>query len=155
MLVGVACGAGSLVEGEAMIDRDFILAGKAIFTVANAGGKHYTFRVTHKEASGAYAEAWFLSLLTGPDNTSDYTYVGMLSDRGLVRLTAKSKYNEQSEPVRVARWALSIVWWGGELPEGYAINHEGRCCRCGRTLTTPSSIEAGIGPECAEIMAGA
>ena len=137
-----------------MIDREFVLAGRAVFTVANAGGKHYTFRVSHKEASGTYAETWFVSLLTGPDNTSDFTYLGMLTDRGLVRLTAKSQYNDESQPVRVLRWALQIIWWAGNLPEGYSIHHEGRCGRCGRTLTTPESIEAGFGPECLEIMAG-
>lgn len=27
--------------------------------------------------------------------------------------------------------------------------HTGRCCMCGRKLTNPTSIESGIGPECA------
>jgi hypothetical protein len=47
----------------------------------------------------------------------------------------------------VIRWAVKAVA-KGSLPEGYKIQHEGKCCRCGRTLTTPESIERGIGPEC-------
>lgn len=31
-----------------------------------------------------------------------------------------------------------------------AVMHEGTCCRCGRKLTHPESIEIGFGPECWE-----
>ena len=46
--------------------------------------KVYTdhFRVSHKEGSDRFPPAWFLSMLTGPDNESDYSYVGML-DAGI------------------------------------------------------------------------
>ena len=33
--------------------------------------------------------------------------------------------------------------------DGFEFWHEGKCGRCGRKLTVPESIEAGIGPECA------
>lgn len=36
-----------------------------------------------------------------------------------------------------------------EAGMAYAIA-EGRCCRCGRELTVPASIHAGMGPDCAE-----
>lgn len=29
------------------------------------------------------------------------------------------------------------------------LDHQSRCRRCGRPLTDPTSVEAGIGPECA------
>ena len=35
------------------------------------------------------------------------------------------------------------------LPVKLEIWHEGRCARCNRKLTVPSSIESGFGPECA------
>jgi hypothetical protein len=34
------------------------------------------------------------------------------------------------------------------LPDFIEVWHEGKCGKCGRTLTVPSSIESGIGPEC-------
>ena len=136
-----------------MLSSAFITAGKATFTVSNGKGEHYTYRVTKKEAQGNYPAAHFINLLTGPDNTSDYTYLGVLdAATGKVRTTAKSRYNSDSKPVKVASWALSIVWQNATLPEGYAIQHEGRCGRCGRALTVPESIESGIGPECASKM---
>ncbi len=136
-----------------MQTKNFIIAGKAIFTVDNGKGDHYTFRINKKEASGSYPEAFFVALLSGPDNTSDYSYLGMLVPQtGEVRLTAKSRYKEDTVPVKVIRWALKKVWTDQEFPQGYAIYHEGRCGRCGRLLTVPSSVESGFGPECASVL---
>lgn len=138
-----------------MLTKEFITAGKAIFTVSNNNGEHYTFQITRKEASGKYPTTWFVALLTGPDNCTDYTYMGMLNIvTGAVNLTRKSRFSEQSTPVRVIRWALSKVWEEKNLPVGYSIHHEGKCGRCGRRLTVPESILSGIGPECAKHMGG-
>ena len=38
-----------------------------------------------------------------------------------------------------------------DVPDNLRVYHEGKCCRCGRTLTTPESIKKGIGPECEAI----
>ena len=134
-----------------MITAEFVTAGKATFTVESVTGHYYTYRITHKEANGNFSESWLISLLTGPDNTSSYTYLGKLNpSTGAVTLTAGSKFTDNSTPVRVIRWALQIIWGYKELPAGYNIHHEGRCGRCNRLLTVPSSIEGGIGPECAK-----
>jgi hypothetical protein len=138
-----------------MITMKFVRGGRAIFTVNNASGKHYTFRVKASKPSEKFPKvAYFVQLLTGPNNTADYTYMGMLTDENTVRLTAKSKYKTDSEPVKVFAWALRVLSGEAVLPAGYDIKHEGRCCRCGRVLTVPESIDSGIGPECAQKMAG-
>jgi hypothetical protein len=41
------------------------------------------------------------------------------------------------------------------LPECIEIWHEGKCGKCGRQLTVPSSIETGIGPECIKTLSKA
>lgn len=125
--------------------RTFITAGKATFTLEGRDTR-YTFRV-RTPTRGA---TLFVSLLTGPDNTRDYTYMGVLHPAtGYVRLTRASTYTDISTPVIALRWALAIVWTGGILPAPARLMHVGRCGRCGRALTVPSSILAGIGPECA------
>ncbi len=135
-----------------MVSKEFVMGGKAIFTVKNPVGEWYTFRVSRKEASASYPEAWFVSLLTGPDNTASYTYLGMLSPTtGEVRLTARSLYRDDTKPVMVVRWLLKLLWSGKPLPDGYECYHEGRCGRCGRVLTVPESIESGFGPECVRL----
>ena len=135
-----------------MVTREFLTAGRAIFTVTSGTtGEHITYRIAHKKGSEKYPPAWFVSVLTGPENTSDYTFLGMLDpETGMVRLTRSSKYREDSRPVVVVRWALRKIWEHREFPAGYTVLHEGRCGRCGRLLTVPESIETGIGPECAK-----
>ena len=136
-----------------MLTRNFITAGHAIFTVESKTGQWYTYRVTHSEGSEQFPPAWFVSVLTGPENTSDYTYLGMLdAETGAVKLTRKSRYSEDALPVKVVRWALGVLWRNEGLPEGYKVHHCGRCGRCGRALTVPSSVESGFGPECVKLV---
>lgn len=139
------------------ITMDFIKAGKAIFTVDNGKGTHYTYKVTRKEDKDKVF--YFVNLLTGSDNTSNYTYLGMLVKTSVhikgsahfiqqVKLTRASKFNNDSKPVKVLDWALKVVEGLTELPDGYSILHDGRCGRCGRLLTDPDSIKLGLGPIC-------
>lgn len=150
------------------ITRDFLTAGRALFTLEVPESfqaacpdcqPHYTFKVRGKELDdGSGKRIFFVSLLTGPCNESDYSYLGLLNaETGEVRLTKASKFNEDTLVVRLIRRAFARIWAGeGDAIEatGFHLHHEGRCCRCGRTLTVPDSIESGIGPECAQIMAG-
>lgn len=128
-----------------MISPEFLKAGRAIFTVANNDGKHYTYKITSKDVD--YGKIYFVALLTGSNNQSDYTYMGLMTNNGL-KLTKKSKYNEDGIPVRVFNFAWRIIHDAQDLPEGYTIDHEGQCGRCGRPLTTPESIQSGLGPVC-------
>lgn len=134
---------------------DFFTGGKAIFTVSSPE-RHYTFKIQKPKNTGNRVfrkDMYFVYLLTGPDNTSSYTYIGMYIPGNLSNpliLTAKSRVEEGSKPVRAFNWAVRLISSKKTAPEGYTIQHEGCCCRCGRTLTTPESIERGIGPECWE-----
>lgn len=130
-----------------MLNKNFFIGGNATFTVQNAAGEYYTYKVRQPKADMPH----FASLLTGPDNENSFTYLGIVNPQTAeVRLTAKSKMNADSKPVKVIAWALRQVWAGKELPQGYQIRHEGKCGCCGRTLTTPESLDRGIGPECAK-----
>jgi hypothetical protein len=127
-------------------DINFFKGGKALFTVHNANGEHYTYKINKGKAEDA---PFFVSLLTGPSNESDYQYIGLYNFLNpSLRITYKSKMHPDSKPVKVFNWAVKMILDRQTLPSGYGIVHEGKCCRCGRTLTTPESVEAGIGPEC-------
>jgi hypothetical protein len=138
--------------------KPFIAAGDAIFTaVSGATGARYSFRVTTRDGRDGRSEITFASLLTGPNNVTDYTYIGVVNlDAGTLHLTKKSRYTDDSAPVKALRLILARAWAGREpLPAGSTVQHEGRCGRCARTLTVPSSIDAGLGPDCAGILAAA
>lgn len=137
-----------------MLSKEFFTAGKAVWTVSNGKGEHYTYRITKsKDKPGALRAAnWFVSVLAGPNNEADYIYIGILKpENGDVLTTRASKLKDDSKPVKVARWALQKAWKGEELPEGYKLEHFGKCAKCGRLLTHPESLSgprAGLGPEC-------
>ena len=149
-----------------MITTEFVLAGRSIFTIEVPEdfrqkhpeyNPHYTFRVNVKEATGTFPETRFVGLLTGPNNESDYSYVGILKD-GMppcLKLTAKSKYTPDSVPVKLFNRVIAAIWQHREAEierAGFDVHHEGRCGKCGRMLTDPESIKSGIGPVCAEQM---
>lgn len=140
-----------------MLTKTFVCAGNATFSVKCPDGQHYTYRVRRTEPTAKYPNpAYFVSLLTGPDNTADYTYLGRLDDfTGSVTTTAKSKLPADSFPIRLLNRVLLRVWGDQQYlitEAGYSLHNEGRCGRCGRTLTVPSSVDAGIGPDCAKMM---
>ena len=123
----------------------FFYAGNATFTVHNSNGEHYTYKA--KKAKEGDSPV-FLSVLTGSNNEESYTYAGVLKPDGEVASTRASKISKDARSVKVAQWAVKLILKGSKVPDGYGIIHEGVCCRCGRTLTTPESVANGIGPEC-------
>lgn len=127
----------------------FVFAGNAIFTLTSRRTEaRYTFKVSMPDSGPT---RWFVSLLTGPDNTSNYTYLGAIRNEGFC-LTKKSKMTWNSTPVVAFRFFVDNVVKKAVIPDSLEVRHEGRCGRCGRRLTVPESIDRGIGPECAEMM---
>ncbi len=129
----------AIVRGK---ESAFVFGGSAIFTLkSGVTGRHYTYKVRKaKDRNGLY----FASLLTGRDNEKDYTYMGILTRDGLL-LTQASKYTENSIAVKALNFFMKHI---ESVPSNLGVFHEGRCCCCGRKLTTPESIKLGIGPEC-------
>lgn len=128
------------------VDKRFMLAGKACFTVDNGKGTHFTYKVIKSKGDNP---VYFVMVLTGPDNTANYSYLGLLNkDTGAIIKTHKSKITEDAQSFKVIRWLVSVLWGSNKIPDGYSILHAGKCCRCGRKLTDPESIKRGIGPEC-------
>lgn len=138
-----------------MIGRQFILAGRAVFTLVGKSSR-FTFRVSRKDpdpGSRWPGSTYFVGLLTGPNNETDYQYLGILDPvTGYVRLTRRSRLALGSPSVRAIQWALPRLWAEASMPPAFGIFHAGRCGRCGRTLTVPESVATGFGPECAEVL---
>ena len=134
--------------------KDFVLAGKAIFTVENEKtGNRFTYKVKQAEnKDDGPSKVWFVSVLNGPDNGSNYAYIGTIFGNNFYvptldfRLTKKSTVTKDAQSFKVFSWMLkhNLI-----LPPFVKVHHEGRCGRCGRRLTVPESIKNGLGPECA------
>jgi hypothetical protein len=125
--------------------RQFTKAGKAKLTLTSKKtGTSFTYRVKATDTP----DRFFVSLLTGPDNESSFSYIGLM-DCGWFRTTAKSKASPDAPSVKAFRFFCREVLQSGTIPEALEVRHEGCCGRCGRALTDPESIDRGIGPECA------
>lgn len=142
--------------------HEFVLAGKATVTLeSEKTGVHFTYRVSQAEdRDGKPAQRWFVGVLNGPDNETNYAYIGLL-DTGAKRAgmyapdgpvhfrqTAKSKIGPEAPSVRGFVYFWNAIC-ADKMPGCMKVRHEGRCGRCGHKLTTPESLDRGIGPECA------
>ncbi len=145
---GEKVGPGRLATVEAALS--FIMAGNATVTLrSQKTGTRFTYKIRKADPNPAYpgSVTYFVSLLAGPDNESDFTYLGILRDNQF-RTTAKSRLSLDAPSVKAFRWTYERLV-RREFPDQLEMWHEGRCGRCNRKLTVPSSIELGIGPECA------
>lgn len=141
-----------------MLSKEFVLAGRAVFTVEIPESFEqqfhtkpwYTYKVTKMKGNLKYPPCYLIAMLTGPDNISNFTYLGKLEE-GKVVLTQKSSFNDNSWPVRILKRSLVCIWNNSQdvmVNAGFNIHHEGRC---GKPLTVPKSCETGLGPICREV----
>lgn len=126
----------------------FALAGNARLTIVSKGtGQRFSYRLRASEDG----KITFVGVLTGSDNEHAYTYIGCIKERSYAR-GVKSKIDEDAPSARAFTFFWRHLIERTHVHEGLEVWHEGRCGRCGRTLTVPESIERGIGPDCAEQM---
>ncbi len=146
-----------------------ILAGKAIITIKNtATGNRFTYRIKRPVTPNVHDKndtrnsLRFIATLCGTDNESAYKYFGFFKIEGEIDFDGtqsfiykygneKAKIKRESQSVQAFEWVVSRLINRQPLPASIEIWHNGKCCRCGRTLTVPESIAAGIGPECERI----
>lgn len=120
--------------------KRFVFGGNSIFTIrSKKTGNRFTFRV--KKSKNPYKDVFWVSLLNGSDNVSDYKYIGAFSDKYY------AKNNLKALSTSAIRWFLEGLDKGRDLGD-LEIFHAGRCGRCARLLTVPESVESGFGPEC-------
>lgn len=94
-VVAEASSPGQLTSWDAVLA--FVYAGNATFTL-RSGTERCTYRVRKPkpdaEAIARYGQNWFVSLLRGPDNDSDYVYMGVIDGKGF-HATKKSRMGQR------------------------------------------------------------
>lgn len=131
---------------------EFILAGKALFTIVNkVNNSSMSFKVDKMpdfKKSNLAGDVWFVRHLTDPENRRSGQYLGYLSfQNGNLKYkhSYKSKYDHKDRVVQSFMWLMQNA---SSLPDQVQFWHEGRCGRCNRPLTDANSIENGYGPDC-------
>lgn len=121
---------------------------EGFFTVVHSDDSEHeytTVRIRKQRPDDQFAPGQFvLSYLSGSDNDRDYTQFAVEMPDGPIVLFKKFRGNDR---LRKAIDVLSADPKKAGL--GYALK-SGCCSRCGRKLTVPASLHAGMGPDCAE-----
>ena len=129
--------------------KQFILAGNARFTIKNTmTGNRFTFHVRKPSDEKPH----FVRLLTGSDNSRDYSFLGTIFDGRTYRHGQRSSVDRDAMSNRAFAYVWGLLANGEDIPESVEIYHEGSCGRCGRRLTVPDSVISGFGPDCRELV---
>lgn len=146
---------GQITDPKAALS--FLLAGKATVTLRSLNsGNRFTYKVELADKRNANdpneIPVWFVSLLNGPDNWTNYAYIGMIKNNEF-RHTAKSKVSKDAPSFLGFEFCFKSIAAG--TMRGFEFWHEGKCGRCGRKLTVPESVASGFGPECINMVGAA
>lgn len=129
---------------------EFILAGNCTFTLKSKRTQNwYTYKSYIVEKFGETMVV--VRVLTGCDNVNNFSYLGTIrTEDGMPRIFRQSsKIGEEARVFQVFNYVFeNLLLRRMNKLEEVEFWHEGTCCRCGRKLTVPESIERGIGPEC-------
>src|SRR5208337_364296 len=135
---------------DAQIVLQYIFCGKSTFTLQSvASGERFTYKISEsaKRAGDNRPPVFFVSVLTGPDNSDNFNFVGTIFERKTFKFSPKAGYTSQSPSVRAFQWAFAN-FVGNIVPDKLKFWPSTHCARCGRKLTVPTSVHNGFGPEC-------
>ena len=165
---------GAALQPEAVLPwlRGAVAAKRPLTVTVRSqrSGDHLTYRLRPFERGAqdrGVGQLMLVDLLTGPNNTSDYGFLGAVyfSPRGTMEaLTGArtqrpdgshgSSITDDAVSAQTLRWLVRRLD-AGLTPAPHAeVWHDGSCSVCGRPLTTPESVGLGIGPVCLERVGG-
>lgn len=133
--------------------RNYCLGGRGITTLENPeSGKHHTYEFRRPNNPEDFATDTLFVYVLVKENT--WLYVGMFNHlSNNFRLTRSSRFMNSSEIVKGVRYIVNKISGRSiKLVEPMKFYHEGVCAVCGRKLTTPKSIQLGIGPRCKKVL---
>jgi hypothetical protein len=108
--------------------------------------KRFTFKVRQSEDGKVH----FASVLTGPDNESNYVFFASIRN-GMLNHGRNTSIGKDAPSASAFAWVWKQLQHG-LISDQVQFWHEGRCGRCARPLTDPTSIKSGFGPECIKHM---
>lgn len=124
------------------LDRayDFMLAGRAFFTVFSTTTQNQRKYIINKKAEGL----WWVFV---PSVNPSKEYIGYLRGDVFIVKDDVSLQQKRAEEIKSFKWIWDHVV-KQTLPDNMHILNSGNCAACGRKLTDAFSIESGIGPDC-------
>lgn len=132
--------------------KTFLLAGKCIFTLTSKKSlKSFTYKINKgKKINSPH----FVSVFRGGDNNNsqNYSYMGCIWEKRTykhnIKPNAQVRIGAPSEMLFSWAWNKIVNNEDDSFNRQAEIVPSNRCCKCGRTLTVPSSVFLQMGPEC-------
>ena len=141
-------------SGIKLTDKDeiqmYVFGGKGRFRLKSlVSDKQFTYKISQMSKHNArYDEYTYYVSLVIPGGTD---FMGVFKTEENKYIHAKrSRLSYDSSEAKGFRWLLSQFESDDEWNDMMEFYHMGICSCCGRTLTTPESVEMGIGPVCFE-----
>ena len=129
------------------LSRQYLIAGGVFSVESDRTGKSLTFQ-TKRPKSVSEKEPGGPRFVTVKDGVK-FALIGILDTTDGSFRSTKSSAGYETQ-VKAFQWVTSAVW-SGKTPGRCRVTHDGVCCRCGRRLLDPESVELGIGPTCRKL----
>lgn len=139
----------STVVAKPTFDGTQVIQDGRYTVVFNGDDEDYaTIRISSvTERSSAPQGTQKLGYLYGPDNTSQFTVIAYVFGDRFVPFKDSSRYLVERYGAAFRAVLAMSKDEQADSRELYAMK-SGKCARCGRDLTVPTSLHRGIGPEC-------
>lgn len=143
-----------VIENENV--KQYILGGKSKFTLTNVStNNHLTLKITKVKdfrEQNAFTNGYYVSVCT---DYLEFNYIGLLLSRNdeFFKFIPKKSFKDMNgKSVATVQYIIKNFLNDFKTHPDMKFYHFGCCCRCGRTITHPQSIERGIGPDCQRMM---
>lgn len=140
-------GKENLILKDSKVIHRYIHAGKGELILQSPSGKAHKYLFLSPMNTADFSEDTIFVYCIHNDKRF---YLGMLQDtEPWFRRTSRSAFGEDTEAVKGARYIAKMAN-NQELVDNTPMKlyQSGRCCKCGRKLSVPSEISAGIGRKC-------
>lgn len=126
--------------------HNYIHAGKGEVTLASPSGIAHSYLFSMPRNASDFPEGTIFVYALHNDKKF---YIGMLTELNEFRLTARSYFNADTEVVRGAAYIAKMATCQDLVDTtSMQLYHSGKCCRCGRKLTSAKALECGMGRLC-------
>lgn len=124
----------------------YLKAGNATVTLTDTrDGCWFTYRILKNRTKG---KGWSIYLMVQPEK---FVYIGAIK-AGMFQHNGGSRVVEESRSFGLFDSLILGLTKKWSIPHHLEVRHAGQCGRCGKTLTTPKSIETGLGPVCFKLV---
>ena len=138
-----------VVEHEIMNPLNFLLGGRAEFTIKNIdSGVGFKYKVTKSknyQSKNGKGHMYFVKVKSG----SGWVYAGFLKEYdGKFYFGKGNKGNLEENSLEIKGLMYAIKHGNSILPRPMVMIHHCKCASCGKKLDDEESIQRGFGPVC-------